>query len=159
MANEEKAATKEQNIDVTELLNKQAAEFKKLMEEQAKANKEQIDALVENNNALKEELQNLKTNTEAENKLLGENIAAIKEGKAAAPLYDPFNPDLLYKVHNEIANIDTIMTGDEIEGIIGVVQKHLRGKLVAGEEKIEKHPYTIVKLGLVGEVKEKDLKV
>lgn len=155
----EKTQEVNNEIDVQALLKKQAEEFKKLMEDQAKANKEQIDALVEKNNALNEELQNLKTNTEQENKLLGENIAAIAEGKAVAPQYNPFDPAILYKVYNETAGINTIMTGDEVEGIIGVVAKHLREKLVNGEEKIEKHPYTITKIGLVGEVKEKDLKI
>lgn len=157
--NNTKTEENKTNIDVQGLLKQQAEEFKKLMEEQAKKNEEQIKALVEKNNALSEELTNLKTNTAEENKLLGETIAAVKEGKAIAPTYNPFAQNLLYKVYNETAKITTIMTGDEVEGIIGIVAKHLREKLIKGENEVEKHPYKITKLGLVGEVKEKDLKV
>jgi len=151
--NETKAAetkndNKEQTVDVKALLDAQAKEFKA-----------QMDALAERNNKLAEELANLKSNTAEENRLLGESIQAIAEGKEPAPTYNPFAPNLLYKVHNETAGIDTIMTGDEVEGIIGVVQKHLKEKLVNGEKTVEKHPYTVTLLGDVKDLKEKDLKI
>lgn len=147
-----------QNTNIEALLKAQADEFKKLMEEQARANKEQIDALVEKNNTLTEELINLKTNTEAENKLLGENIAAIKEGKDPAPSYNPFKEDILYKVYNETAKVTTIMTGDEVQGIIGSIDIHLKKKLIEGAEKIEKHPYTITLYKNAGTKPNKDNK-
>lgn len=135
-------------IDVEALLKKQAEEFKA-----------QLDAMAERNNKLAEELTNLKSNTAEENRLLGETIAAIQEGKEPAPKYDPYNPDLLYKVHNETAGIDTIMTGDEVEGIVGVISVHLTQKLIEGAKEIEKHPYKITLLGKADELTDKDLKL
>jgi hypothetical protein len=35
------------------------------------------------------------------------------------------------------------MTGDEVKGIIGSIDTHLKEKLIRGEKTIEKHPYTI----------------
>ena len=104
-------------------------------------------------------MTNLKSNTAEENRLLGETIAAIQEGKEPAPKYDPYNPDLLYKVHNETAGIDTIMTGDEVEGIVGVISVHLTQKLIEGAKEIEKHPYKITLLGKADELTDKDLKL
>ena len=140
--------TKDKNVDIEALLKQQAEMFKT-----------QMDALAERNNKLAEELANLKNHTAEESKLLGESIAAIAEGKEPTPKYDPFAADLLYKVYNETAGITTIMTGDEVEGIIGVVQKHLKVKLMNGEKTVEKHPYTVTLLGKEGEVPAKDLKI
>ena len=142
-------------IDVEALLKKQAEEFQAILKAQAEANKAEIDAMAERNNKLAEELANFKNHTAEESKLLGESIAAIQEGKEPAPKYDPYNPDLLYKVHNETAGIDTIMTGDEVEGIVGVISVHLTQKLIEGAKEIEKHPYTITLLGKAGEIEEK----
>lgn len=130
MAEDTKKATEPQ-VDIQELLKAQADEFKA-----------QLDALATRNNELATELANLKANTEEENALLGEQIAKVA-GKEAVPTYNPFARHILYEVYNEIAGITTIMTGDEVQGIIGSLAKHLKAKLVKGEKEVDKHPYKI----------------
>ncbi|MCD7740438.1 MAG: hypothetical protein LUH11_03720 [Candidatus Gastranaerophilales bacterium] len=105
-------------------------------------NKKQIELLIAQNTQLTEELTNLKTNTAEENALLSQQIADIK-GEEAIPEYNPYAENLLYKVYNEIAGITTVMTGDEVKGIVGNIDKHLTAKLKKGEKEIVKHPYTI----------------
>ena len=151
---ENKAEDKAPAIDVEALLKKQAEEFQAILKAQAEANKAEIDAMAERNNKLAEELANFKNHTAEESKLLGESIAAIAEGKEPAPKYNPYDPNLLYNVHNETAGIDTIMTGDEVEGIIGVISVHLTQKLIEGAKEVEKHPYTITLLEKTNEVKD-----
>ena len=119
---------KTQEIDVKELLKAQA---------------EQLEALAKRNNELATELSNLKANTAEENELLGEKIKAIKDGKKDLPEYNPFQESILYKVTNEVAKITTIMTGDEVQGIIGSIDIHIQNKLIKGDKKVEKHPYII----------------
>ena len=146
MAEENKnGATKtEPQVDVQALLKAQADEFKAQLQAQAEANKAQLDALATRNNELATELSNLKANTAEENALLGEKIAQVA-GVEVKPTYNPFAKNILYKVYNEKADITTIMTGDEVQGIIGSIAKHLKEKLVNGAEKVEKHPYKIEK--------------
>lgn len=144
MAEENKTGSKatEPQVDVQALLKAQAEEFKAQLKAQAEENKAQLDALATRNNELATELANLKTNTAEENALLGEKIAQVT-GQEVVPTYNPFARDIMYKVYNEVAGITTIMTGDEVQGIIGSIQKHLKEKLAKGEKKIEKHPYKI----------------
>lgn len=130
-------------VDIKKLLEEQAKQFETQLKAQAEQNKQQLDALMERNNKLAEELTNLKTNTAEENALLGEKINAIGKGEDLTPKYNPFKEGILYNVHNEVAGIDTVMTGDEVKGIIGSIDKHLKVKLINGEKKIEKYPYTI----------------
>lgn len=130
-------------IDVEALLEAQAKKFEERINAQTKANEEQIKALLEKNEELATELNNLKTNTAEENELLGEKIAAIREGKKDLPDYNPFEEKILYEVANEVAGIVTIMTGDEVQGIIGSIDTHLQKKLINGEKEIEKYPYKI----------------
>lgn len=144
MAEENKNGSKgtEPQVDVQALLKAQADEFKAQLQAQADENKAQLEALATRNNELATELSNLKTNTAEENALLGEKIAQVT-GKEVVPTYNPFARDVMYKVYNEVAGITTVMTGDEVQGIVGSIQKHLKEKLAKGEKKIEKHPYKI----------------
>ena len=135
--------TKEQTTDIKALLKEQEEKFKAELEKQREENQKQMDALSEKNASLVEELNNLKQNTLEENELLVQKIKAVESGKTVEPSYNPFKSDILYKVYNETAKCTTIMTGDEVQGIIGSIDKHLKQKLVNGEKKIEKHPYTI----------------
>lgn len=133
-----------QNNDFAALLKAQEEKFIKQMKEQNNAMQEKINAMEEQNKKLTEELTNLKTNTEQENALLGEKIAKVT-GIEEEPKYNPFDKSILYNVENEVAGITTVMTGDEVKGIIGSIDKHLRLKLVQGAKNIEKHPYKITK--------------
>lgn len=144
MAEENKNGSKgtEPQVDVQALLKAQADEFKAQLQAQADENKAQLEALAARNNELATELTNLKANTAEENALLGEKIAQVT-GKEVVPTYNPFARDIMYKVYNEVAGITTVMTGDEVQGIVGSIQKHLKEKLAKGEKKIEKHPYKI----------------
>lgn len=144
MAEENKNGSKgtEPQVDVQALLKAQADEFKAQLQAQADENKAQLEALAARNNELATELTNLKANTAEENALLGEKIAQVT-GKEVVPTYNPFARDVMYKVYNEVAGITTVMTGDEVQGIVGSIQKHLKEKLAKGEKKIEKHPYKI----------------
>lgn len=130
-------------------------DFEKLLKEQAKQFEEQQKALVENmtkkmedvlkkNAELQEELSNLKDHTAEENAILGEQIKAVKEGKEE-PKCLPYLPTVLYEVYNEEAGITTIMTGDEVEGIVGL-SEYITKKLQAGETEFSKHPYKVKKL-------------
>ena len=100
-----------------------------------------IDAMVKKNKELTEELNNLKTNTAEENALLGEKIAKINP-EEKKDLYNPYNSKILYSVFNEEAQITTVMTGDEVECIVGLAE-HITKKLIAGEKEFTKHPYTV----------------
>ncbi len=142
--NETTTKAAEPQVDVQALLKAQADEFKAQLKAQADENKAQLEALATRNNELATELSNLKANTAEENALLGEKIAQVT-GVEVKPTYNPFAKNILYKVFNEKAGITTIMTGDEVQGIVGSIQKHLKEKLVNGATKIEKHPYKIEK--------------
>lgn len=144
MAEENKNGSKtaEPQADVQALLKAQADEFKAQLQAQAEENKAQLEALANRNNELATELANIKANTAEENALLGEKIAEISKTEVK-PTYNPFASNILYEVYNEIAGITTIMTGDEVQGIIGSIQKHLKVKLVNGAKQVEKHPYKI----------------
>ena len=140
--------TKEQTAGITtaeveKLLKKQADDFAQKMAEQKQEMQDKIDTMAEENKKLTDELANIKTNTAEENALLGEQIKAITKNEEL-PQYNPFADTILYRVKNEVAGIETIMTGDEVEGIIGSIDKHLIKKLVNGEKEIQKHPYTII---------------
>lgn len=145
MAENKQAQTDGQNkdLDIKALLAAQAKEFEDKIKAQAEANEKQLEALATRNNELATELANLKTNTAEENELLGERIAAIKNGADDTPKYNPYKESILYKVENTEAGITTIMTGDEVQGIIGSIDKHLTKKLINGEKTVEKHPYKI----------------
>lgn len=126
-----KAEKQEKTIDVNALLKAQEEKFSNLIAELNDRNKE-----------LAQELTNLKSNTEEENALLGQKIADIK-GEEVKPVLDPYEECRLYKVYNSVAKITTIMTGDEVRGIIGSIDRHLTKKLRQGELEVEKHPYRI----------------
>lgn len=138
----ENAVKTEQTVDIQALLKAQAEEFRAQMQAQAEENKAQLEALATRNNELATELANLKANTEEENALLGEKIAQVA-GVEVKPAYNPFAKGILYEVYNEIAGITTIMTGDEVQGLIGSIAKHLKKKLVEGAKEVDKHPYKI----------------
>lgn len=129
-------------VDVEALLKAQEEKFNEILKAQKEENAKQIELLTNRNNELAEELTNLKTNTAEENELLGQKIAEIK-GDEVKPKFDPYAPDRLYKVYNEVAGITTVMTGDEVEGIVGSIDKHLTEKLQKGAKTIDKHPYKI----------------
>lgn len=128
--------------EVQKLLKEQADDFTKQMAEQTTQMQTKIDAMTEENQKLKDELANIKTNTAEENALLGEKIAKIANIETK-PNYNPFAEGILYDVYNEKAGIHTKMTGDEVKGIIGSIDKHLKIKLINGTKEIEKHPYKI----------------
>ena len=134
------------DVNVEEILKKQAEEFAKQQKEFAANMQAKMDKMAEQNKKLTEELNNLKTNTAEENALLGEKIAKVS-GEAAKPNYDPFEPTILYKVKNKDARIETLMTGDEVKGIIGAIDRHLEKRLINGDKTIEKHPYVITFVG------------
>lgn len=127
--------------EVEELLKKQAETFTKQIAEQKENMQGKIDAMVKKNKELTEELNNLKTNTAEENALLGEKIAKINP-EEKKDLYNPYNSKILYSVFNEEAQITTVMTGDEVECIVGLAE-HITKKLIAGEKEFTKHPYTV----------------
>lgn len=129
-------------VDIDAILKKQNEEFEAKQKAFAEEMQGKIDALTEKNAQLKDELTNIKTNTEEENALLGEQIAKIANVETK-PSYNPFAEGILYDVYNEKAGIHTKMTGDEVKGIIGSIDKHLKVKLINGEKEIEKHPYKI----------------
>lgn len=131
-----------QSVDVTALLKAQEEKFNEILKAQNEENKKQIELLTKRNTELADELTNLKTNTAEENALLNQQIANIT-GEETKPKLDPYAPNRLYKVYNEVAKITTIMTGDEVKGIVGAIDKHLTEKLKKGEKEIVKHPYTI----------------
>lgn len=120
----------EAKVDITKLLEAQEAKFDKKMAD-----------LKAENDRLREELTNLKSNTEEENALLGEKIAKIipEEKKN---LYNPYRPDIYYNVYNEEAKVTTLMSGDEVEGIVGL-QEYITKKLIAGEKEFKKFPYVV----------------
>lgn len=142
MAEDNKNKGTEPQVDVQALLKAQAEEFQSQLQAQAEKNKTQLEALSNRNNELATELANIKANTAEENALLGEKIAEISKTEIK-PTYNPFASHILYEVYNEIAGITTIMTGDEVQGIIGSIQKHLKIKLANGAKTVEKHPYKI----------------
>lgn len=138
----EQNKTKKPEVNVEELLKKQAEEFEKKQQELAEQMQAQLNDMVEQNKKLTEELDNLKTNTAEENALLGEQIAKVA-GEAELPKYNPFAKDVLYMVENTDAGIKTLMTGDEVSGIVGSIDRYLEEKLIKGAKKIEKNQYII----------------
>lgn len=139
---EQNKKTDDTKINVEELLKKQNEEFTKKQKELADSMQAKLDEMAEQNKKLTEELDNLKTNTEIENELLGEKIARYTQNNDL-PDYNPFDKDILYKVKNQDAGIETLMTGDEVKGIIGAIDTYLEEKLINGAKTIEKHPYVI----------------
>lgn len=139
---EQNKKTDDTKINVEELLKKQNEEFTKQQKELADSMQAKLDEMAEQNKKLTEELDNLKTNTAIENELLGEKIARYTQNNDL-PDYNPFDKDILYKVKNKDAGIETLMTGDEVKGIVGAIDTYLEEKLINGAKTIEKHPYVI----------------
>jgi len=133
------------SVNVEEILKQQAEKF----EAQQKAIIEQmnakVEALAEQNTKLNEELNNLKTNTEEENRLLGQKIAKIKPDEKENT-YNPYDKRITYEVYNEEAGATTIMCGDEVECIVGM-QEHITEKLKKGAKSFEKFPYKVKLIG------------
>lgn len=129
-------------VNVEALLKKQKEDFEQRQKNFAEQMEEKFKTLTDENTQLREELANVKSNTAEENALLGEKIAKIANVETK-PSYNPFAEGILYDVYNEKAGIHTKMTGDEVKGIIGSIDKHLKVKLQNGAKEIEKHPYKI----------------
>ena len=125
------------SVNVEELLKKQK-------EELTNAFNEKLSALATQNEKLSEELTNLKTNTEEENRLLGQKIAKIDKKEEIK--INPYDKKLRYEVYNEEAKATTICTGDEVECIVGM-QEHITKKLQQGAKSFEKFPYKVKLLG------------
>lgn len=125
------------SVDVEKLLEKQKEELTNIFNEK-------LTALTEMNTKLSEELANLKTNTEEENRLLNQKVAKIN--KDDKPKINPYDKKLRYEVYNEEAGATTICTGDEVECIVGM-QEHITLKLQAGAKSFEKYPYKVKLLG------------
>lgn len=141
MAESTQTQNNSKNLDVQALLKQQNDKFEQKMQAQKEEMQAKLDDMAKLNNKLTEELNNLKTNTAQENALLGEQIAKIVPDNKLN-CYNPFNPKLNYSVYNEEAQITTLMSGDEIECIIGL-QEHITKKLINGEKEFKKFPYVV----------------
>lgn len=130
--------------DIKALLEEQEKKFEAQQMALVESMKKQIAEMEEKNAKLSEELSNLKDHTDEENAILGERLNAIKSNKEE-PKCLPYLPTVLYEVFNEEAGITTIMTGDEVEGIVGL-SEYITKKLEAGETEFNKHPYKVKKL-------------
>lgn len=142
MAEQTGSKVENKELDIEAILKKQKEEFQAEQKALREEMQNKIDTMADENKKLTEELSNLKTNTAEENALLGEQIAKISNVETK-PSYNPFAEGIMYDVYNEKAGIHTKMTGDEVKGIIGSIDKHLKLKLISGAKSIEKYPYKI----------------
>ena len=133
------------SVKVEELLAKQKEELLAQQNAIVEQMAAKVDALAEQNLKLTEELTNLKTNTEEENRLLGQKIANIKPEEKDND-YNPYSKKLHYEVYNEEAKATTICTGDEVECIVGM-QEHITVKLKKGAKSFDKYPYKVKLIG------------
>ena len=138
MADENATST---NINIEEVLKKQNDEFEQKLQKQKEEMQAKLDAMTGVNEQLTQELDNLKTNTATENALLGEQIAKISP-ETVKSSYDPYDKHVLYSVYNENAKITTLMTGDEVEGIVGL-DLYITEDLKNGKKNFKKYPYEV----------------